>query len=67
MRTLIDIDEDLMNTLLKEANTRVKKEAIVKAIQSFIDMKRRERLASLIGRFAFGYTAEDLQEMREDG
>lgn len=67
MRTLIDIDDNLMNTLLKEADTSVKKEAIVKAIQSFIDMKRRERLAALIGNFEFGYSLEELREMRTDG
>jgi len=31
MRTLIDIQDDLMNDLLKEADTTVKKDAILKA------------------------------------
>jgi len=67
MRTLIDIQDDLMNDLLKAANTTVKKEAIVMAIKSFLDVKRREKLASLIGRYEFGYSAKELEEMRMDG
>ena len=67
MKTLLDIQDDLMNELLKEANTRVKKEAVVLAIKTFLMVKRREKLASLIGNYEFGYSLEDLEEMRKDG
>ena len=67
MKTLIDIQDDLMQELLKEADTSVKKEAIVLAIKTFLDVRRRERLASLLGNYDFGYTQEDLEEMRRDG
>ncbi len=67
MRTLIDIQDDLMNELLKEADTTVKKEAIVLAIRTFLDVKRREKLASLIGNYEFGHTLKELEKMREDG
>ena len=67
MRTLIDIQDDLMAELLKEAKTKVKKEAITLAIKAFLDVKRRERLASLIGNYEFGYTLKDLEEMRKNG
>jgi Arc/MetJ family transcription regulator len=67
MRTLIDIKDDLMKDLLKEANTTVKKEAIVLAIKTFLDVRRREKLASLIGNYEFGYSTKDLEEMRRDG
>ena len=67
MRTLIDIQDDLMNELLKEANTRTKKEAIMLAISTFLDVKRREKLASLVGNYEFGYSLEELEEMRKDG
>ncbi len=67
MRTLIDIQDDLMNDLLKEANTTVKKEAIVLAIKTFLDVRRREKLASLIGNYEFGYSTKELEEMRKDG
>ena len=67
MRTLIDIQDELMNELLKEANTKVKKEAIVLAIRTFLDFKRREKLASLIGHYEFDYTKDELEKMRRDG
>ena len=67
MRTLIDIQDDLMADLLREARTGVKKEAIILAIKTFINVKRRERLASLIGDYEFGYTLEELDEMRRNG
>ena len=61
------IQDDLMNELLKEAKTRVKKEAVILAIKSFLEAKRREKLAALIGNYEFGYSLEQLQEMRKDG
>ena len=67
MRTLIDIQDDLFEDLLKEANTTVKKDAIVLAIKTFLDVRRREKLASLIGNYDFGYSLKDLEEMRKDG
>jgi Arc/MetJ family transcription regulator len=67
MKTLIDIQDDLMNELLKEAKTRVKKEAVILAIKSFLEAKRREKLAALIGNYEFGYSIEQLEEMRKDG
>jgi len=67
MKTLIDIQDDLMHDLLKEANTSVKKEAIVLAIKTFLDVRRREKLASLIGNYEFGYSTKELEEMRQDG
>ena len=67
MRTLIDIQDDLMNDLLKEANTTVKKEAILLAIKTFLDVKRREKLAALIRNYEFGYSLKELEKMRRDG
>ena len=67
MKTLIDIQDDLMQDLLEAANTSVKKEAIVLAIKTFLDVKRREKLASLIGNYEYGYSTKALKEMRKDG
>ncbi|MFH1076247.1 MAG: type II toxin-antitoxin system VapB family antitoxin [Pseudomonadota bacterium] len=66
MRTLIDIHDNLMKELLKEANTTVKKEAVILAIKTFLDTRRREKLASLIGNYDFGYSLEELEKMRKD-
>jgi len=67
MRTLIDIQDDLMADLLKEAQTSVKKDAIVLAIKTFLDVRRREKLSDLIGNYDFGYSLSELEEMRKDG
>ena len=67
MRTLIDIQDDLLEDLLKEAKTSVKKDAIVLAIKTFLDLRRREKLAALIGNYDFGYSLKELEEMRQDG
>ena len=67
MRTLIDIKDDLMTELLKQADTTVKKDAVILAIKTFLEIKRREKLASLIGNYQFGYTLKELNEMRNDG
>ena len=49
MRTLIDIQDELMKELLKETKSKTKKEAIITAIKTYLSLKKRERLASLIG------------------
>ena len=67
MRTLIDIQDDFMADLLKEAQTSVKKDAIVLAIKTFLDLRRREKLSDLIGNYDFGYSLKELEEMRKDG
>ena len=67
MKTLLDIQDDLMNELMKVAKTQVKKEAVILAIKTFLEVKRREELASLIGNYEFGYTLDELEEMRKDG
>jgi len=66
MRTLIDIDGKLMEDLLEETKAKTKKEAIVTAIKTYLNLKRREKLASLGGSYDFGYTLEELERMRAD-
>ena len=66
MRTLIDIRDDLMSGLLKETEAKTKKEAVITAIKTYLDLRRREKLAALIGNYDFGYTLEDLDKMRAD-
>ena len=66
MRTLIDIEGELMEDLLEETKAKTKKEAIVTAIRTYLNLKRREKLASLIGNYDYGYTAQELERMRAD-
>jgi Arc/MetJ family transcription regulator len=67
MRTLIDIQGELMEDLLKETKAKTKKEAMITAIKAYLNLKRRERLVSLVDNYDFGYTAQDLEKMRADG
>jgi len=66
MRTLIDIQEHLMKDLLKETNAKTKREAVITAIETYLNLKRREKLASLIGNYDYGSTVEELARMRVD-
>jgi hypothetical protein len=34
---------------------------------SILDVRRREKLASLIGKYEFGYSKKELEEMRNGG
>ena len=67
MRTLIDIEGKLMEDLLEETKAKTKKEAIVTAIKTYLNLKRREKLAALIGNYDYGCTVEELERMRADG
>jgi Arc/MetJ family transcription regulator len=66
MKTLIDIQDDLMKELLKESKAKTKKAAVTLAITEFINRKKRERLMSLMGKLDLNMTQEDLERMRED-
>ena len=66
MRTLIDIQDGLIEDLLRETRARTKKEAITTAIETYLNLKRREKLIALAGNYDFGYSQEDLQQMRAD-
>lgn len=66
MRTLIDIQEHLIRDLLKETNAKTKRKAIITAIETYLNLKRREKLAALIGNYDYGSTVEELERMRVD-
>ena len=57
----------ILNTKYQIQNTSVKKDAIILAIKTFLDVRRREKLAGLIGNYDFGYSLKDLEKMRKDG
>jgi len=56
-----------MDELLGETEARTKKEAIINAIKTYLNLKKRQGLVSLIGNYDFGYTSADLEKMRADG
>jgi len=66
MKTLVDIQDTLLDDLLRETKAKTKKEAITTAIETYLSLKRRERLIGLAGNYELGYTSEDLEKMRAD-
>ena len=66
MRTVLDIPPELMDKLLRETQARTKRKAVLTAIETYLRLKKRERLASLLGKYQFGYTLGDLERMRSD-
>jgi Arc/MetJ family transcription regulator len=67
MKTLIDIQDDLMDELLRTAGVKTKKDAVNLAIKHFLKQKKREALADMLGNYEFGYDRHALEEMRRDG
>jgi hypothetical protein len=55
-----------MKELLKESKAKTKKAAVALAIKEYINMRKREKLISMMGKYDFGYTQDDLEKMRAD-
>ncbi len=66
MRTLIEIDENLMKEVLKISKEKTKKGAITKAMEEYIKMKRREELKNMIGSYDFPLTLKELEKIRNN-
>ncbi|HDZ61852.1 MAG TPA: type II toxin-antitoxin system VapB family antitoxin [Nitrospirae bacterium] len=67
MRTTIDINEDLINEVMKKAGARTKKEAIVTAMKDYLRFKKIEELKELVGNYdTFNLTLSDLKKMRDE-
>ena len=66
MRTTIDVNEDLINDVMKKAGVRTKKDAIVTALTDYLRHKKVEELKGLIGNYeSFDLTLDDLKKMRD--
>lgn len=68
MRTTFDIDETLIGEVMKVAQAKTKKGAIVIALKEYLRAKRRQELANMIGTYVeFDLTLDRLEQMRRDG
>ena len=66
MRTTIDIDAELIETVVRMTGSRSKKKAVEIAMKEFLRAKRRKELSDLIGNYEeFGITLRDLDRMRK--
>ena len=67
MRTTLDIDDTLLETVMKLTSASSKKDAIETALREFLRARRREELSQLIGHYDhFGLSLKALKKMRRD-
>ncbi len=65
MRTTLEIDEELVNEVMRISKAKTKKGAIVTALKEYIKAHRRRELRDMIGNYnEFGLTLEDLEKIR---
>lgn len=62
MRTNIEIDDKLMNDVLKATGARTKKEAVELGLKTLIKLKKQEGIKAFKGKLSW---AGDLDEMRK--
>jgi Arc/MetJ family transcription regulator len=67
MRTTFEIDDDLLECVMKLTGTPSKKKAIETALREFLRARRRDELSQLIGHYDhFGLSLKALKKMRRD-
>jgi Arc/MetJ family transcription regulator len=68
MRTNIDIDDALIDEVMRVANVKTKKEAVHLALQEFLKAKKKKDLFDLAGKIAFedSYDHKALRYTRYD-
>ncbi|MBI4823365.1 MAG: type II toxin-antitoxin system VapB family antitoxin [Nitrospirae bacterium] len=67
MKTILDIDEDMLKKAMEVSKSKTKKGAIVIALNEYLRLKKREELKGLIGNYKdFGLTLDDLRKMRHE-
>jgi Arc/MetJ family transcription regulator len=68
MRTNIDIDDALIDEVMKVANVKTKKEAVHLALQQFLKVKKKKDIFDLAGKIEFEdqYDYKALRQTRYD-
>jgi Arc/MetJ family transcription regulator len=61
MRTNIDIDDELMETALRESGLRTKRAAVEEGLRALIQRERRKKLIEAFGKYPW---EGDLTELR---
>jgi len=67
MRTLIDIDDELLVQAMSVSKRKTKKALIHDALEEFIRARYREELVERLGEGDFNLTLEELAEKRKNG
>ena len=66
MRTTLELDEELLEEVVKLSGAKSKKSAIATAMEEYIKMKRREELRAMIGNYEHGMTLKELRKTRNE-
>jgi len=64
-KTLIDIDDGLLDEARRLANVRTKRDAVHAALLEFVRRRRVERLVAAAGKSSMRWTPADVRRMRE--
>lgn len=64
MKTLVDIDDVLLEKAMKLSQAETKKETIHRALEEFIKLKLRGRLKQMAGSGAIEWSLDDLKTSR---
>ena len=64
MKTTLELDEKLIKEAMDLVGGKTMRATVEIALRELIAARRREELASMIGKTDFGMTVEDLQELR---
>ncbi len=64
-KTLLDIDEHLMDEARRLANARTKREAVEIALREFVRRRRIKGLVAAAGTSSIRWTPADVRAMRE--
>ncbi|MBI1741907.1 type II toxin-antitoxin system VapB family antitoxin [Candidatus Acetothermia bacterium] len=67
MRTTVELDEKLLEEVLKLSGAKTKRSAIAKAMEEYVRMKKREELRAMIGNYEHGMTLKELRKVRDEG
>lgn len=67
MRTTLDIDDHILEEIVKKTNARSNKKAVENALAEYLLIKKREELANLVGNCQdFDLSLAELEDMRND-
>lgn len=66
MKTTLDLPEELLEEARRLAGARTKREAIIRALESFVAARRRENLLAMLGRTDVALAREELERLRAD-
>jgi len=67
MKTTIDIPDNMLAELIRNTESRTKKEAVLAAISEYNRRKRMAQLTDLLGTFVDLMDKDELANMRENG